>query len=122
MPFIDVLEQAQLKALEESVDLQHWQDAAATELIGSVASGYKYIITSITIQNLGAASVLDFYDAAVADVAEANHKISIDAKGTDTTVVTGLNLTFETAVSVAASVCAVAHDLKVTLSGVRIKV
>ena len=122
MPFLDILEQAQLKPLEESVDLEHWQDAAATELVDEVASGYKYVITSIIIQNLGNASVLDFYDAAAADAAEANHKISIDAKGTDTTVVTGLNLTFETAASVAASVCASAHDLKITLCGVRIAV
>lgn len=108
--------------LVDSVDLEHWQDAAATELIGTVAAGYKYVITSITIQNLGAASVLDFHDAAVADVAEANHKISVDAKGTDTTVVTGINLTFSTAVSVTASVCAVANNLKITLTGYRFAV
>ena len=122
MPLIDVLKEAELKALEESVDLEHWQDAAAAEDIGTVEAGYKYVITSITIQNLGAASVLDFYDALAASQAEANHKVSIDAKATDTTVVTGLALTFETALSVDASVCAAAHDLKVTLSGVRIKV
>jgi hypothetical protein len=121
MPLIDVLKEAEIKALEESVDLGHWQDAAAAEGIGTVAAGYKYVVTSITIQNLGAASVLDFYDALAADQAEANHKVSIDAKGTDTTVVTGLNLTFETAASVKASVCAAAHNLKVTLSGVRIR-
>lgn len=122
MPLIDVLKEAQMKAFEDSVDLEHWQDAAAAEDIGAVTAGFKYVITSITIQNLGAASVLDFYDALAADQAEANHKISIDAKATDTTVVTGLSLTFETAASVLASVCAVAHNLKVTLSGVRIKV
>lgn len=122
MPLIKVLEEAELKPYDNAVDLEHWQDAAAAEDIGSVASGYKYVITGITIQNLGAASVLDFYDAAAADQAEANHKISIDAKGTDTTVVTGLLLTFSTALSVIASVCAAAHNLKITLCGVRVKV
>jgi len=122
MPLVDVLKEAELKALEESVDLEHWQDAAAAEDIGAVAAGYKYVVTSLAIQNLGAASVLDFYDALAADQDEANHKVSIDAKATDTTVVTGLNLTFETALSVVASVCAAAHNLKVTLSGVRVRV
>lgn len=108
--------------LVESVDLEHWQDAAAAELIGAVAAGYKYVITSITIQNLGAASVLLFYDALAADVAEANFKIGIDAKATDTTVVTGINLTLNTALSVAASVCAAGHNLKITASGYRFAV
>ena len=115
----------ELRALERemadrSVDLKHWQYAVATELVGTVPSGQKYVITAIIVQNLGAASVLDLYDAAVANVAEANHKVSVDAKGTDTTVVDGLNLTFQTAVSVAASVCAVADNLKITLSGYRL--
>lgn len=122
MPLTPVLEEVLLKPYKEAVDLEHWQDAVATELIGNVAAGYKYVINAIVIQNLGAASVLDFYDAAVADKGEANHKISVDAKGTDTTVVDGINLTFETALSVTASVCAVAHDLKITVTGVRIKV
>jgi len=119
---LEELRKLELELMDRSVDLSHWQDAAATELMGTVPSGYKYVITSITIQNLGAASVLDFYNAAVADVAEANHKVSIDAKGTDTTVVTGLNLVFTVAASVMASVCAVAHDLKITLSGYKLPV
>ena len=119
---IDELKKLERELLDNSVNLKRWQDAAATELIGAVAAGYKYVITCIVIQNLGALSVLDFYDALVAGVAEANHKVSVDAKATDTTVVDGLNLIFATAASVAASVCAAPHNLKITLCGYRLPV
>lgn len=106
--------------LDRSVDLEHWQDAAAAENIASVPAGYKYVVTAIVIQNLGAASVLGFYDEVAASQAEANHKVDIDAKATDTTVVDDLRLTFRKALSVLASVCAGAHNLKITLCGVKL--
>jgi len=117
---VEDLKKAERGELDVVVDLVHWQDAAAAEDIGTVPSGYKYVITEITIQNLGAASVLGFYNEAAASQAEANHKISIDAKATDTTVVTGILVVFTTAVSVIASVCAVAHNLKIHLGGYRV--
>jgi len=122
MPLLPLLQQAQIEPFDKSFSLSHWQDAAATEDIGSVPSGYKYVVTGVIVQNLGAASVLDFYDETSGNVAEANHLFSVDAKGTDTTVVTGLNVPVETALSVTASVCANAHDLKITVFGVQVEV
>ena len=115
------LAELELEPIRQAVDLSHWQDGVAAEDAGTVPSGYKYVITEITIQNLGAASVIDFYNAAAADQAEANHKISVDAKGTDTTVVTGIKAIFTTAISNIASVCAAAHNLKIHLSGYKVK-
>ena len=115
------LAELELEPIRQAVDLSHWQDGVAAEDVGTVPSGYKYVITEITIQNLGAASVIDFYNAAAADQAEANHKISVDAKGTDTTVVTGIKAIFTTAISNIASVCAAAHNLKIHLSGYKVK-
>ena len=115
------LAELELEPIRQAVDLSHWQDGVAAEDVGTVPSGYKYVITEITIQNLGAASVIDLYNAAAADQAEANHKISVDAKGTDTTVVTGIKAIFTTAISNIASVCAAAHNLKIHLSGYKVK-
>jgi len=115
------LAELELEPIRQAVDLSHWQDGVAAEDIGTVPSGYKYVITEITVQNLGAASVIDFYNATAADQAEANHKISVDAKGTDTTVVTGIKAIFTTAISNIASVCAAAHNLKIHLSGYKVK-
>ena len=115
------LAELEMEPIRKTVDLSHWQDGVAAEDVGTVPAGYKYVITEITIQNLGAASVIDFYNAAAADQAEANHKISIDAKATDTTVVTGLKAIFTTAISNIASVCAAAHDLKIHLGGYKVK-
>ena len=115
------LAELELEPIRQAVDLSHWQDGVAAEDIGTVPSGYKYVITEITVQNLGAASVIDFYNATAADQAEANHKISVDAKGTDTTVVTGIKAIFTTAISDIASVCAAAHNLKIHLSGYKVK-
>ena len=123
MGFISKEELAELEMepVRKTVDLSHWQDGVAAEDIGTVPSGYKYVVTEITIQNLGAASVIDFYDSAAADQAEAKHKVSIDAKGTDTTVVSGLKAIFSTALSSIASVCASAHNLKIHLGGYKVK-
>lgn len=115
------LAELEMEPVRNSVDLSHWQDGITAEDVGTVPSGYKYVITEITIQNLGAASVIDFYDCAKADQAEAKHKISVDAKGTDTTVVTGIKAIFATAISNIASVCAAAHNLKIHLGGYKVK-
>ena len=97
-----------------------WVDAVAAQLIEAVTSGFKVYITEITIHNLGAASVVAFYDEVAASQAEANWKVTIDVPATDTTVWEGM-LVFETAASLLATVCAVAHNLKVHMSGVRVK-
>jgi hypothetical protein len=104
--------------VRSAYELKKWLDDAAGALIEAVTSGFKYYITEITIQNLGAATVVTFYDSTVALQAEGTWKIAIDAKATDTTVVTDIMLVFSTAVSLIASVCAVAHNVKVHMSGV----
>jgi hypothetical protein len=101
-------------------ELTKWLDDATGALIEAVATGFKYYITEITIQNLGAASVVTFYDSTVANQAEGTWKYAVDAKATDTTVVTDIMLKFETAVSLIASVCAVAHNVKVHMSGFKV--
>lgn len=107
--------------VRSAYELVCWLDAAAGQLIEAVASGFKYYITEITIQNLGAASVVGFYDSTVANQAEGTWKTAIDAKATDTTVVTDIMLVFSIAVSLLPSVCAVAHDVKVHMSGFKVK-
>jgi hypothetical protein len=107
--------------IRSAYELTKWLDDATADDIETVASGFKYYITEITIQNLGAASVVSFYDAAKGDQAEANWKYAVDAKATDTTVVTGIMLVFATAVSTIASVCAAAHDVKIHMSGYKVK-
>lgn len=117
---IEELKDIQIALAKRVVDASRWQDAAATELVIDIPAGETWVIEEITVQNLGAASVLDFYNALVADVLEANHKVSVDAKATDTTVVTGLRAVFTVAISVTASVCAVAHNLKIHVGGYKI--
>ena len=107
--------------IRSTYELVCWVDAAAGQLIEAVTSGFKYYITEITIHNLGAAaSVVTFYDSTVALQAEGTFKVAIDVPATDTTVWSGM-LKFETAVSLLATVCAAAHDLKVHISGVKVK-
>jgi hypothetical protein len=110
----------EIDTVRSAYELTKWVDGVTAELVETVASGFKYYITEITIQNLGNASVVSFYDAAAADQAEANWKYAVDAKATDTTVVTGIMLVFSTAVSLIASVNAVAHNVKVHCSGYKI--
>ena len=106
--------------IRSAYELVCWVDAAAGQLIEAVTSGFKYYITEITIHNLGAASVVAFYDSTVALQAEGTWKVTIDVPDTDTTVWSGM-LQFETAVSLLATVCAAAHDLKVHMSGFKVK-
>lgn len=101
-------------------ELVCWVDAAAGQLIETVATGFKYYITEITIHNLGAASVVTFYDSTVALQAEGTFKVAIDVPATDTTVWEGM-LVFATAASLLATVCAVAHNLKIHCSGYKVK-
>ena len=106
--------------IRSAYELVVWLDAAAGQLIEAVASGFKYYITEITIQNLGAATVVAFYDSTVANQAEGTWKDAFDVPATDTIVVTGIMLVFATAVSLLPSVCAVAHNVKVHMSGVKL--
>jgi len=106
--------------IRSAYELVKWLDDATGALIEAVATGFKYYITEITIQNLGAATIVTLYDSTVAAQAEGTWKYAVDAKATDTTVVTGIMLKFETAVSLIASVCAVAHNVKVHMSGFRV--
>ena len=108
--------------VRSAYELVKWLDDATGALIEAVATGFKYYITEITIQNLGAASVVTLYDAIVANQEEGTWKYAVDAKATDTTVVTGIMLVFATAVSLIASVCAAPHNVKVHLSGFKVKV
>ncbi len=106
--------------IRSTYELVCWVDAAAGQLVEAVTSGFKYYITEITIHNLGNASVVTFYDSTVALQAEGTFKVAIDVPATDTTVWSGM-LKFETAVSLLATVCAVAHNLKVHISGYKVK-
>ncbi len=106
--------------VRSAYELPVWVEDVAGLLVEAVATGFKYYITEITIHNLGAASVLTFYDSTVALQAEGTWRLAIDIPATDTTVWSGM-VTFETAVSLIATVCAAPHDLKVHCSGVKIK-
>ena len=106
--------------VRSACELECWVDGVAGQLIEAVTSGFEYYITEITIHNLGAASVVAFYDALVADQAEGTWKVTIDVPGTDTTVWSGM-LVFKTAASLLATVCAAAHNLKVHMSGLKVK-
>jgi len=106
--------------IRSAYELECWVDAAVGQLIETVATGFKYYINEITIHNLGAASVVAFYDSTVALQAEGTHKVSIDVPATDTTVWEGM-LVFETAASLLATVCAAGHDLKVHCSGFKVR-
>ena len=106
--------------IRSALELVSWVDAAAAQDIETVATGFKYYITEITIHNLGAASVVAFYDSLLGAQAEGTWKVSIDVPATDTTVWEGM-LVFETAASLLATVCAVAHNLKVHMSGIKVK-
>jgi len=108
--------------VRSAYELKVWLDAAAGQLIEAVASGFKYYITEITIQNLGAATIVSFYDSTVANQAEGTWKTAFDVPATDTIVVTDIMLVFSTAVSLLASVCAVAHDVKVHMSGLKVAI
>jgi len=50
MPLLPLLEQAQIKPFDSSFGVSHWQDAAATEDIATVPTGYKYVITGVIVQ------------------------------------------------------------------------
>ncbi len=106
--------------IRSTYELVCWVDAAAGQLIEAVTSGFKYYITEITIHNLGAASVVTLFDSTVANQAEGTFKVAIDVPATDTTVWSGM-LKLETAVSLLATICAGAHDLKVHMSGYKVK-
>jgi len=110
----------EIDLIRSALELVCWVDAAAGQLIEAVTSGFKYYITEITIHNLGAASVVTFYDSTVALQAEGTFKVAIDVPATDTTVWEGM-LVFATAASLLATVCAVAHNLKVHMSGFKVK-
>lgn len=110
----------EIDPIRSAYELVCWVDAAAGQLVEAVTSGFKYYITEITIHNLGNASVIAFYDSIVAAQAEGTWKVSIDVPATDTTVWSGM-LVFETAVSLLATVCAGAHDLKAHCSGFKVK-
>lgn len=113
--------------IRSAVELDLWYDAADAgntdghKSAGTVPTGFKYYITELSIQNKGAASIIDIYDAAAAGGLETNHKYSVDAKATDTTVVTGIMFVLETGAAIDASVCAVDHDIKIHLSGYKVK-
>ena len=106
--------------IRSAYELECWIAAVAGQLIETVATGFKYYITEITIHNLGAASVVTFYDSTVALQAEGTFKVAIDVPATDTTVWEGM-LAFETAASLLATVCAAPSDLKVHMSGLKVK-
>ena len=113
--------------IRSAVELDLWYDAADAGnsdghvSAGTVTTGFKYYITEISVQNKGAASVIDIYDAAATGGLETNHKYSVDVKPTDTTVVTGIMFVLETGAAIDASVCAVDHDLKIHLSGYKVR-
>jgi len=110
----------EIDLIRSALELVCWVDAAAGQLVETVATGFKYYINEITIHNLGAASVVTFYDSTVVLQAEGTFKVAIDVPATDTTVWEGM-LVFETAASLLATVCAVAHNLKVHCSGFKVK-
>ena len=111
----------EIDPIRSAYEMVHWVAAAAAEDIETVATGFKYYINEITIQNLGNASVVTFYDSLLGDQAVGTFKVAIDVPATDTTVWGGM-LVFETAASLLATVCAVASNLKVHMSGVRVKI
>lgn len=112
--------------IRSAVELTRWIDAAGTEeLIDTVPAGYKYYITEVSVQNLGAATVVMLHDAATAAAAtadlEGTYKYAFDVPATDTTVITGIMLVFEAGAVVSSTICAAAHDVKIHLSGKKVK-
>lgn len=118
----------EIDPIRNLVELVHWVDAVAEEVTNTVPSGFEYIITEVEIDNIGAASVVGLYDAAKTTEfdddteKEATWKLTIQAKASDTTVVTGIRFKLTAGLGVYASVCASAHDVKIKCSGYRIKV
>lgn len=88
-----------------------------------VPAGYKVYIYSVVIDNSANISIIDIYDAAAAAGAEANWVFSAHAPANDTTQIESEKPLFilATGAAIDASVCAVDHDVKIKLSGLKVK-